>query len=106
MKHGFYWGVSHTNVATLLTHELVHGLGFGQNGSRGGPPTVWDELKARPGFFSGARRLNKDGQHLALETDLMALDAVEPLDPRGAPHNPSGTDMTILRAMGYAAPTK
>ncbi|TRC72044.1 hypothetical protein FJV83_31460 [Mesorhizobium sp. WSM4307] len=116
----WYSGHSNVDVTSLLTHELLHGLGFGigQDGNPPGSldfPSVWDlhvdqkqPKKGGDWYFDNKYLLTGNGDgtgaafHLAKSDDLMAK-----FDNGRANIALSTADIAILNALGYSgAPPK
>jgi hypothetical protein len=100
-KHPLPGGASGIDVTTLMTHEILHGLGFGStvNTDAGESPWIFLTLNTG-GFFNGSQPIDKhvkladDSQHLDDFSDLMGNGLLEP-----API--SDLDIAILNDLGW-----
>lgn len=103
----FYSGFSDRDMTSILTHELLHGLGFGYRDTKTGQQEVWDLLINKEGkgwVYTGDAAKNsrggyaldqRDGGHLVNAGDLMDPSYNGPNDPI------TEKDVAILHDLGY-----
>jgi len=101
----FYSGKSDVDVTTLLTHEILHGLGFGAETSQAGHFVPWELMTADKEYFRGTQ---VDDAMVKLYPD--PDDPVGHLEAFGAlmspgtfgPNTPiSDIEISILRDLGF-----
>ncbi|TIL87507.1 MAG: hypothetical protein E5Y73_25190 [Mesorhizobium sp.] len=100
----FYSGKSDEDVTTLLTHEILHGLGFGHRESRADHVTPWELMTSDFEFFRGTQ---VDDEMVKLwPTDPGHLDAFGALMSPGSfgPNTSmSSVEISIMRDLGFGS---